>query len=507
MNRTQKFAMNSLTAAINQIVVMVIGFITPSIMMRAYGSEINGLVSSLHQFINYIILVEAGIGGAAIFSLYKPLANKDTLGVSRIVVAAKKSYTQAGYIFSAGIFILALVYGLLKQSATVSFATIFWLTIIFGATGCSDFFLLSGHRVLLTADQRNYVLSFISIVQNITRTVIICLLAFLDVNVVVLYALALIPLLFRIAFIFYYTKKNYTYLDKKVEPDKTSLNKRWDVIYQQILGTVQTGAPTVIATILLTLKKVSVFSVYNMVVTGINGLLSIFITGLPAGFGEVIAKNDTAVLKKSVSEFEVAYYYILSIVYGLTFVLILPFVTLYTKGVTDVSYYEPIFSVIIVLNGLLYNIKTPQSMLIVSAGMYKETRYRVTIQGVLILVFGFALGIPFGLTGIMIGSCISNLYRTIDLLYFVPKNITHLRVRDSLFRMIRVIITIAIIVIPSVIFKISATNYLHWVGYAVVYGIYALIVSTVMVLVFDKKEFFALVKRFKSLLFKKRVAK
>lgn len=77
MNRTKKFTLNSFAAAINQIVIMIVGFITPRVMISTYGSEVNGLVSSLSQFISYISLVEAGIGGAAIYSLYKPLAEKN----------------------------------------------------------------------------------------------------------------------------------------------------------------------------------------------------------------------------------------------------------------------------------------------------------------------------------------------------------------------------------------------------------------------------------------------
>jgi len=59
MNRTQKFALNSLITALSQIVVMIVGFITPRIMISTYGSEINGLVSSLSQFISYLSIQES----------------------------------------------------------------------------------------------------------------------------------------------------------------------------------------------------------------------------------------------------------------------------------------------------------------------------------------------------------------------------------------------------------------------------------------------------------------
>ncbi len=502
MNRTQKFALNSLTAAISQLVVMIVGFITPRLMISTYGSEVNGLVSSLNQFISYISLVEAGIGGAAIYSLYKPLANKDQKGISSIFVAAKKSYTQAGYIFSSGIFILAIVYALVCSTETLTFGTIFPLAILLGVNGCVNFFFVSGYRVLLTADQKNYILSSMAIIQTVLRTVIICLLAFFEINVIILYAVAATPVILKCIIIYLYSKKSYPYIDKKAPADHNSLNKRWDVIYQQILGTVQTGAPTVIATIILDFLQVSVYSIYNMVMAGINGILSIFITGLPAGFGELIAKGEKDNLRKTVSEFEVAYYYILSVIYGVTMVMILPFVSVYTNGLTDVNYYSPVLAVFVVLNGLLYNIKTPQSMLIISAGMYKETRWRVTIQGVLIIVAGIAIGAFWGLPGIVLGSCISNLYRTIDLLFFVPKRITHNKGYISVLRMIRVILNIVIICIPSLILKVSVNGYFEWICYAIFYTIYAGVVVTLTTIIFDRKEFISLVQRFKNMLFR-----
>ena len=68
---------NSMATAIYQVIVMLAGFVTPRILLQFYGSEMNGLVSSINQFITYFSLVEAGIAGAAVYSLYKPLAEKD----------------------------------------------------------------------------------------------------------------------------------------------------------------------------------------------------------------------------------------------------------------------------------------------------------------------------------------------------------------------------------------------------------------------------------------------
>ena len=77
MTRTEKFLKNSASTALLQVITMLSGFIIPRVMLDIYGSEINGLISSITQFINYFMLVEAGLSAAVVYSLYKPLAEKD----------------------------------------------------------------------------------------------------------------------------------------------------------------------------------------------------------------------------------------------------------------------------------------------------------------------------------------------------------------------------------------------------------------------------------------------
>lgn len=48
------------------------------------------------------------------------------------------------------------------------------------------------------------------------------------------------------------------------------------------------------------LKMVSVYSVYNMVMSGINGVMSVFSTGVSAGFGELIVKKDKTAFQRHI---------------------------------------------------------------------------------------------------------------------------------------------------------------------------------------------------------------
>lgn len=110
MNRTEKFIKNTLATGLLQIITMISGFIIPKVMIVFYGSEVNGIVTSISQFISYLTLLEAGLSGATVFSLYKPIACHDELAINRILVAAKNLYYKTGHLFSCMVVLCAAAY-------------------------------------------------------------------------------------------------------------------------------------------------------------------------------------------------------------------------------------------------------------------------------------------------------------------------------------------------------------------------------------------------------------
>ena len=495
MNRTEKFMLNSISAALLQIVVFIAGMITPRIMLLSYGSEINGLVSSISQFISYFHLVEAGLSAATIYALYSPLANKDYKRINSVVTASKNFYMQAGLIFTGLTVVLSLGYPLIVKTNLLSMLEVGILVLVLGFSGAFEFFTLAKYRTILTADQRHYIVSLTTMLVTIVKTILIFVMAKLGVGIVMLKFVILFTVFIRSFVLSVYTKKHYKYLDFNATPDNSALNKRWDALYQQILGSVQHGAPTVIATFFTNLKVVSIYSIYGMVLSGINGVLSIFISGLSASFGEVIAKKDEGLLKKTYSEFEYLYYMIITIVYSICFVTIMPFIKIYTADVSDVNYVVPLYGFLFTLNGLLYNLKTPQGMLVISAGMYKETRWRSTIQAAIIVVLGVVLAPFWKLYGILIALCASNLYRVIDLLFFVPRNITKLSPWQSFRRILRLCLNACIVWLCFAKVQVDISSYIQWFIFAIIAGLVSLGITILTNWLFEKNLFLAAVRR------------
>ena len=64
---------NIVSNIILQIVTILSGFVIPKLILEYFGSNVNGLVSSLNQFLSYINLLEGGITGVVAANMYKPL--------------------------------------------------------------------------------------------------------------------------------------------------------------------------------------------------------------------------------------------------------------------------------------------------------------------------------------------------------------------------------------------------------------------------------------------------
>lgn len=489
MNRSKKFMRNTVASIFQQIIVFAVGMILPRVMLVCYGSEINGITSSIRQFINYFTLVEAGIGASAIFALYKPLAKLDHGAISSIVTAARRFYIQSGYIFTALTVAFAFSFPMIRRTETLSSIELGVLVLVLSAPGFLNFFLLSKYNVILTADQRSSVISIATTVSSIVSTVIIVSLAYLHCNVVLARALSLGSLIVQSLILYVDVRKKYSYLDFHAVPNRSAMNQRWDALYLQMLGVAQSGAPIILATIFIGYKAVSVYSIFYMVIGGINGLLDIFTSGLSASFGDVIARGEKATLQKAYKEFEFTYYALITVIYACAFVLIMPFIRIYTAGITDADYNVPLVGSLMVINGFLYNLKTPQGMMVISAGLYHTTRWQSTVQAVILIVAGILLAPHYGLAGILTGCILSNLYRDIDLLFYIPVHVTGLKPQLTLKRWANSALSFALIWFPSFFIRVQAVNFFEWFQWGIATLCYGVLVICLLGYLFDRNEF------------------
>ena len=506
--RTARFVQNMLSTAVYQLTAMVMGFITPRLMILYYGSEINGLIVSVTEFLTYFKMVEAGLAAAANVALYEPLARRDDAAVSGIVSAARGFYNTAGWLFGFITLAFAVAYPFFVpvtdlNGIRVSHLSVMALIVAMGLSGALEFFTMLRYRVLLTADQRTYVVSLASMTSLLLSTALIVVLPYLGQDVIVVRLAASLTILLRSLLLSRYAKKHYPHVDVHAAPNRGALGKRWDALYVELTSVFQQGAGVILGTVVTRDAGIlSVYGVYHMVTVGLWGILKMATTGIYSIFGNLLVSGRKSAFQRAYRDFECLYYLVVSILFGAAAVLIVPFVNLYTHGVTDVNYDTPLLGMLIIAEALTNHAKMPMDLMISASGKFREVRAHCIWQVGVTIVSGMALGLlllPLGtlssLCGIVAGVCLGNLTRTVFQLSFVPREVTGTSWRRSAWRIARMFVTVVVIAAPCLMLVDPPRRFFTWAMYGVMMTLYATAVSFLSAWLFDRKALKSLMGR------------
>jgi O-antigen/teichoic acid export membrane protein len=498
--RTKKALINFLFNLLQQFVNVITNLVVPMLFIGTYGSVINGLNASVKQSFSYLNIVESGVAMSATQALYKPIVDRDTERVNGILSATRMFYTRSGMLFAALVGAFALLYPLfIHDDVPKSF--IYSIVLILGITGIVEYLIAGKYRVLLCADQKSYVVSIGQIAGYSINTIICVILVWLGQGFLVVQALSTFAyVIVRLGILIYFVTKHYPSYRFDSLPDSKSISTRWDSLIHQITGLVVTNTPFVLLTLFGSLKDVSIYSVYFLIFGGVTVLVSTFSSGLASGFGEVLAKNDREALHRGYNDFEFIYCIAMSFIYTCTIILILPFISLYTRNVHDANYVDLIIALQFTFIGLSNNIRVPTMTLVVAAGHFKETRWRAVMEAAINILVSTIFTYFWGIYGVLMGSICSYTYRTIDFIIYGNRHILYKSPIKSIIRISRNILLGLLISTPFVLVQtIHFSSWMSWVGYAIVVCI---IVSLVVVggnALFEYKQMKAIFERIMSL--------
>ena len=500
--RSKKAVINIITTLGLQVIAIVYGFIVPKIIITSFGSSVNGLVSSITQFLAYISLLESGIGPVIKASLYKPIANKNKKEISDVLKASEKFFKTISFIFIIYLLILAFVYPLIVSSEFGYFYTLS-LVIIVSISTFAEYYFGMTYKLYLQAEQKTYIISIIQIVTYILSIIIIVILAKLNCSIHLIKLISGFIFVLRPILQCIYVKKKYQ-INIMLADKNYHLKNKWDGLAQHIASVIHNNTDITILTIFTNLVEVSVYSVYYLVIKGINSLMQSFAGGIDASFGDMIAKKEYDNLNRKFNIYEVFYFTIATIIYTCSIILIVPFVSVYTKKIVDANYIRPLFGTLLVLSEFLWAIRLPYSSITLAAGHFKETRKGAWIEAITNIVVSVILVFKYGIIGVVIGTLLAMLIRTVEFVYHTNKYILNRSAFESIKKILVIIIEVLLIVFLSKYLpKINVVSYLTWIEYALLGGLLAVIVVLSVNIIIYKKEFKEMINIIKNIFKKK----
>ncbi len=268
--RTKNAIINMIVSLAMQAVTLICGFIIPKLIIENYGSDVNGLISSITQFLGYITLLEAGMGPVIKSALYKPIYEKDNEKVEKVLKFSEGFFRKLSLVFLGYILILMLVYPLFSNTSFDYFYTSTLIAII-GVSTFAEYFFGMTYKLFLQADKKAYVPSIIMFVSYIVNIFAIATLVNLGFSIhIVKFATCVIYSLRPIIQLFY-IKKNYKFNLK--DSEEAGIKQKWDGLSQHIAYVIHNSTDTIILTLFSNISEVSVYSIYAMIVNGINTLI------------------------------------------------------------------------------------------------------------------------------------------------------------------------------------------------------------------------------------------
>ena len=495
--RSKKAILNIISSLMLQITILICGFIVPKVIITNFGSNVNGLVSSITQFLAYITLLEAGIGPVVKSALYGPIAKKDKKQIENILKAAEKFFRVIAAIFIVYLIVLSFVYPLIVK-AEFDFMYTMSLVVIISISTLAEYYFGMVYKLYLQAEQKTYVTSVIQIIGYILNTIAVIVLVNAKANIQLVklvggFIFVLRPIAQNI-----YVKKKYNINLREADKDY-QLKQKWDGLAQHIAAVVHNNTDITIVTIFSEIAEVSVYSVYMLVIRGIKSIIQAFTGGVDASFGDMIAKGEQKQLNKSFKTYELFYYTITTVAYMCTLLLIVPFIKVYTLGITDANYIRPVFAILLVLAEFVWAVRLPYSSITLAAGHFKETRKGAWVEAITNIAISLILVWKFGIVGVAIGTLVAMIIRTVEFMYHTNKYILQRKQSDSFFRVVLVAIQgIIIVLVSKLLPTYEFTNYLVWAKFAIMIFALAIIViipSNFIIYKSETKDLVDMIKR------------
>ena len=481
----KKGLLNVIVGFVGQLIILTLGVLVPRFILQSYGDEANGLISAIGQIFVYLALIESGVGQASLQSLYKPIVENDKKSISSILVKTRSTYRWLTLIYCGFVVIIATFYPLFVQVKDATniqlfgstYFSIMLVVLVQGFSNAFAFFFAATIRQLMIADGSNYIIVNITTIIKILTSVFKIVLINLGIHIVLLQivylALSALEALIYIIII----KTRYGWIDWRAEQEEKALSERKYFVIHEISNVIFNSTDILILSIFCDLTVASVYAIFNMIFSALNALISQIHNGCFFVLGQEYKRENNS-YKVVHDIYDTCYMAMVFALISVAYLLINPFVTLYTNGVTNVNYTDPWLALLFCLVQLLSCCRITSSNLIKVAGHAKKTINRAIVEAAINLVASLVLVNLFGIHGVLLGTIVALVYRTNDMVVYANKKILN----RSPWKTYRTIIVYSLMFVGVVI--TNECVQIRVVNYSAFFGLGAILATISLILYF-----------------------
>lgn len=423
-----------------QIFNVLFGFFVPNLIISTYGSEINGLTSTIMQFINILALLQAGIIGSSIFEMYKPISEGNTEIEASIFYSSENTYKKLSIVM----FILSLLiipYLLLTESLNLSFFQIAISVIALAFNTCLNFRYFSSFDIVFSAHEEKSTIIVSQFLGRIGYYIVLFVTIYFKFSFLWLYFANLVGTAISIMYIKISFNKKYNNIYKKVKPINYKIKNHSHLFFNQATQQIIEAMPIIIVSFYYGLKYVSIYSVYFIILNLIKTIFITILNAIAATFGNIFASSS----KKKISDnFHITFMLIILlsvIVLSVCGGALNTFISVYTHNLKEIEYLNESLTVVSLFYLFSYILFSLSDMFLNAMGLYKSVSKSTIIIGIvstIICIVCTKLNYSYALLGCIVFYLVCGVIRLIIISYKVSINSSSI-LKEVLFLIIVVI--------------------------------------------------------------------
>ena len=412
---------NLISSFVYQVILISLGFILPRLYLENFGSEVNGVLSTIKQIFTYMCLLEAGVGLATTQALYKRIGEKDFNGASAVLSATNSYYTKTGIVYSAIVLAIAVVYGYFIPTS-INSNVLFAIIILNGLPSLFSYFVQAKYRILMEVDGRKYVINNSETVLHLASNIGKILVLFLTNSLILIQVVYCVIALLQLAYLYFYARRRYKWLDLNAEPDFEAISQKNSVLAHQLSGMVFNNTDVILISVFCNFKEVSIYAIYNIFFSQIQNFITSLVSSFTFALGQMF-HTDREKFDKMLNVYETFYIMATYFIYTLMAVFLLPLIQIYTSGINDAEYTNVFLLLLFVIMNLIANGKLPINGIIEYSGDFEKTRHHAIWEMIINLTISVIAIMYMGICGAIIGTIAALLYRGIVTIYYSNKKI------------------------------------------------------------------------------------
>ena len=412
---------NLVSSLVYQVVLISMSFLLPRLYLENFGSEVNGVLSTIKQIFMYLFLLEAGVGLATTQALYKRIGEKDYKSANEVLSATNSYYIRTGIIYLAIVLVIATLYAYVIPTSIDS-NVVFLIVILTALPALFSYFVQAKYRILMEVDGRKYVINNSETILQLASNVGKILVLVLTDSLILIQLVYCIISLVQLAFLYFYAKRRYKWLDLKVKPDFDAISQKNSVLIHQLSGMVFNNTDVILISLLCDFKAVSIYAIYNIFFSQVQNFITNIVSSFTFALGQMF-HTDKKKFDNLFNTYETFYIMATCIIYTLMAVFLLPLIQIYTSGINDAQYTNVLLVLLFVIMNLISNVKLPANSVIEYSGDFEKTRSYAIWEMVINITISVIAILFMGICGAIVGTISALIYRGIMTIYYSNRKI------------------------------------------------------------------------------------